>query len=170
MIHIAAMALLALSLNQTPALAQQGKVKFPPRTAKPRPQPQPAPETPAPAPAEPEPPAPEPSQPSPSLPSQPPIPTPSEQPYVAVIRSHSPQIESCYARVRAWNSSIQGEIVVEWDITPSGNVLKASVTSNSTGSLELASCILQEVRTWLFSASDSNYPTHVSYPFRFQSS
>lgn len=162
MIHIAAMALLALSLNQTPNTGR-AKAKFPPRTEKPRPPPpqQPTPETPAPS-------QPDAEAPSPQFPSQPP--PFQEEPYLAVIRSHSPQIESCFARARAWSPAVQGEVVVEWGISPGGNVFGATVASNTTGNSDLASCVLQEVKTWIFRASDSSYPTHVRHPFRFQSS
>ncbi|KFE68935.1 AgmX/PglI C-terminal domain-containing protein [Hyalangium minutum] len=162
MIHVAAMALLALSLNQVPNTGR-AKAKFPPRTEKPRPPPpqQPTPDTPAPS-------QPHDDAPPPQLPSQPP--PFQEEPYLAVIRSHSPQIESCYARARAWSPAVQGEVIVEWDISPGGNVFGATVTSNTTGNSELASCVLQEVKSWIFRASDSSYPTHVRHPFRFQSS
>lgn len=164
MLHVAAMALLALSLNQVPNTGR-AKAKFPPRTEKPQPPPlppqQPTPDTPAPS-------QPSDDAPPPQLPSQP-LPF-QEEPYLAVVRSHSPQIESCFARARAWSPAVQGEVVVEWDISPGGNVFGATVTSNTTGNSDLASCVLQEVKTWIFRASDSSYPTRVRHPFRFQSS
>jgi TonB family protein len=168
MTHVVAMALLALSLNQTPNTGR-AKAKFPPRTEKPRPPPPEEPSQDRPTPAPPEDEAPRPRPPNRDEDSQRHVPH-HEEPYLALIRRNMPQIESCYARARTWSPALHGVVVVEWEISPSGDVFKAEVTGNSTGNTELASCILQAVKTWTFREPNASYPSHVRYPFRFQSS
>ena len=74
------------------------------------------------------------------------------------------------ARARTGSPALQGEVVVEWEISPGGDVFKAEVTGNSTGNTELAGCVLQAVKTWTFREPNVSYPSHVRHPFRFQSS
>jgi TonB family protein len=171
MIHVAAMALLALALNQSPNTARAGgKAKFPTRTEKPKPPPPQEPSQDSPAPTPPEDDEPRPQRP-PVYEDPQSIVLQTRQPgHLAVIRRNMPQIENCYARARSWSPALQGEVVVEWDITPGGDVTKAQVTANSTSSSELADCVLQAVKTWTFREPNEAYPTHVRHPFRFQSS
>jgi TonB family protein len=172
MIHVVATALLALSLNQYPNLPSQAgsKAKAPPRTEKPKPPPpkEPSQDKPMPAPSDDE--APRPHKPDRDEDAQSQVPQYREEPYLAVIRRNMPHVESCFARARAWSPALQGEVVVEWEISPGGTVYKAQVTGNSTGSADLADCILQAVKTWTFREPNATYPTHVRHPFRFQSS
>lgn len=149
MIHVTAMALLALSLTQAPHTGRS-KAKPPPSTEKPQPPP--------------------PQEAPPPEPSRRPDPPSDEESNLAVIRRHMPQIENCYLRVRYGSARPQGEVVVEWELSSFGDVRKAQITSNSTGSAELADCILREVRTWSFPTQSSSTPLRMSHPFRFQSS
>jgi len=172
MTHVLAMALLALSLNQTPnTTARAGaKAKFPPRTEKPRP---PSPDKPSqdrPTPAPPKDEEPRPHSPNPNEDAQSGVPQPREEPYLAVIRRNMPQIDSCYASARTWSPALQGVVIVEWELSPGGDVFKAEVTGNSTGNTELAGCVLQAVKTWTFREPNVSYPKYVRHPFRFQAS
>jgi TonB family protein len=140
MIHVAAMALLALSLTQAPNTGRS-KAKPPPQQEAPPPEP----------PRRQDPPS-------------------DEESNLSVIRRNMPQIENCYSRVRYGSARPQGEVVVEWELSSGGDVRKAQITGNSTGSAELADCILREVKTWIFPSQASSTPTRISHPFRFQSS
>ncbi len=171
MTHVVVVAFLALSLNNTPPNTGMwgGSTKFPPRPTKPKPPPdkppENSPERPPPDEEEPRPGRPDRDDPSAGQPPQ-----YHEAPHLTVIRRNMHQVESCFASARAWSPTLQGEVVVEWDISLTGDVERAEVTSNTTGKPELAGCILQAVKGWKFRDSNMTYPGHVRHPFRFQSS
>jgi TonB family protein len=98
------------------------------------------------------------------------VPQYREEPYLTVIRRNMFQVESCWNSARVWSPALRGEVVVEWDISPTGDVEKAEVTGNTTGKPDLASCILQAVKDWKFRDPNMSYPGHVRHPFRFQPS
>jgi len=172
MIPVMAMALLALSLNQAPTHTGTGgaKVKYPPRTEKPKPPPPEQPSQDKPTPAPPQDDEPRPHRPPRDEDSHSGAPQSREEPYLAVIRQNMFQVESCYGRARTWSPALQGVVTVEWEISANGDVFKAEVTSNSTGNTELADCVLQAVKTWTFREPNASYPRYVRHPFRFQSS
>lgn len=174
MTHVVVMAFLALSLNNNPTSPGMkggaGSGKFSPRPAKPKPPPpdKPSEDRPTPPPAdeeEPRPPRPDRDEPSPGQ-----LPQYQEEPHLTVIRRNMAQIENCFDRARTWSPALQGEVVVEWDISSQGDVEKAVVTSNTTRNEDLAGCILQVVKGWKFKESNASYPFHVRHAFRFQSS
>ncbi|WP_224244609.1 AgmX/PglI C-terminal domain-containing protein [Hyalangium gracile] len=156
MAHPLAMALLALSLSSTPVIPRAtGRAPKPPAPVENPKPPPPAPETPQPQ----RPPRDEPSE-------QHAQNTQREDPAFAVIRQNTSQIESCFARARARSPRIQGEVVVEWDMTLGGYVEKAQATSNTTGDSELASCIVSAVKGWSFPGRDITHPSHLRHAFR----
>jgi hypothetical protein len=171
MIHVV-VALLALSLNNTPTGAgpRSGSIKYPPRTSTPKPPPpdKPSEDRPDPPPRDEE--EPRPTRPDRDEPSPGQLPQSREEPYLTVIRRNMAQVESCFDRARTWSPALQGEVVVEWEISPDGEVGKAEVTGNTTRNADLASCILQAVKGWRFSDPNASYPSHVRHSFRFQSS
>jgi TonB family protein len=169
MIPVVVMAFLALSLNNTPPGIGQGSgsAKFPPRPTKPKPPPpdKPSEERPNPSPQDEE--EPRPGRPDRGdSPAQ--APQYQEEPYLAVIRHNIFQVNSCFDRARTWSPALQGEVVVEWDISASGDVEKAEVTGNTTGKPDLAACILQAVKGWRFNEPNASYPSRVSHAFRLQ--
>lgn len=174
MTHVVAMAFLALSLNNTPTVPGMkggaGSARYTPRPSKPKPPPpdKPSEDRPTPPPAdegESRPPRPERDEPSPT-----PLPQVQEAPYLTVIRRNMFQVESCFDRARTWSPALQGEVVVEWEISAQGDVENAVVASNTTRNEDLAGCILQAVKGWKFREPNASYPSHVRHPFRFQSS
>jgi TonB family protein len=170
MIPVVVMAFLALSLNNTPPGIGQGSgnATFRPRPTKPKPPPpdKPSEERPSPAPQDEEEPRPNRPDRGEPLPAQ--VPQPQEEPHLAVIRRNISQVNSCFDSARAWSSGLQGEVLVEWDITPSGDVEKAEVAGNTTGKTDLANCILQAVKGWRFNETNSTSPSHVRHAFRLQ--
>jgi len=170
MIPVVVMAFLALSLNNTPPGIGQGSgsVKWPPRPTKPKPPPpdKPSEERPNPPPQDEE--EPRPNRPDRDEPSPVQVPQPQEAPHLAVIRRNMSQVNSCFDSARAWSPGLQGEVVVEWEISESGDVRRAEVTGNTTGKTDLANCILQAVKSWRFTETNSTSPTHVRHAFRLQ--
>ncbi|HVG60491.1 MAG TPA: AgmX/PglI C-terminal domain-containing protein [Hyalangium sp.] len=171
MTPVVLIAFLTLSLNNTPpgmGPRGGGSAKFPPRPTKPKPPPpdKPSEERPDPPPHDQE--EPQPSRPDYGTPLPVQAPQYREEPHLAVIRRNLSQVNSCFESARSWSSTIQGEVVVEWEIGEAGDVQKAEVTGNTTGKPDLANCILQAVKGWRFNEPNTTYPTHVRHAFRLQ--
>jgi TonB family protein len=171
MTPVVLMAFLVLSLNNTPPASigmGSGSAKFPPRPTKPKPPPpdKPSEERPSPPPQDQE--EPQPGRPDRGEPLPVQVPQYREEPHLAVIRRNISQVNSCFESARTWSSMLQGEVVVEWEISETGDVEKAEVTGNTTGKPDLANCILQAVKGWRFNEPNTTYPSHVRHAFRLQ--
>ena len=68
-----------------------------------------------------------------------------------VVADERFDLGGCYKEVLASNSDIKGEMSLQMTVAPkSGKVMAAVVRQNMTGSDELESCIVEELKTWKF--------------------
>lgn len=84
-------------------------------------------------------------------------------PVKAAVNRYKGQLKQCYEKELKANPKLKGRVVVEWDIV--GGASSVEITSNSTGSSELAECIKSRVRNWRFEGTEDG---HTSYPMVFQ--
>ncbi len=83
-----------------------------------------------------------------------------------VVMAHTGALRACYEGEAQRNPSLRGGVTVQWQIDPGGGVSTASLAGTTLGNQRVEGCVLRQVKTWRFPASES--PTTVaSYPFKF---
>jgi TonB family protein len=85
---------------------------------------------------------------------------------LAVIQRYAPGIQFCYGNELKLNPSLRGKLVMALVVAASGEVTEARVVLNNTGSPQLATCALAQVRDWRFPAIPSGVTTFQA-PFVF---
>lgn len=97
----------------------------------------------------------------------PPLPVGEEKRAIGdYIHGHSGGIEDCYrARVRE-RPTLQGKLIVHFQIGPNGHVIGA--TADGIADAPLNACVLGEVRKWEFEKPASGGKLRAGYPYVFQ--
>jgi len=85
----------------------------------------------------------------------------------ATIRNHAPEVSACYERARLEKSDLHGKLAVAATLGPSGQVLNVAITSSSTGSARLETCVLGAFRGWAFPAPAGGVNGNIAYTFNF---
>lgn len=85
-----------------------------------------------------------------------------------VIVSNRGRIRACYERALLSQPKLAGRVVTQFEISPKGTVLSASVKSSDAASGTLESCLVDVVRGMEFPAAPTGKGTQVVYPFVFQ--
>jgi outer membrane biosynthesis protein TonB len=101
--------------------------------------------------------------------NEPPPPAPAGEERRAIgdyIRQNSDVIQDCYSRRLQERPTLQGKLVVRFDIGPSGKVIGA--TADGVQDRELIICVVKSVRTWEFNKPASGGKLRVAYPFKFE--
>jgi len=81
----------------------------------------------------------------------------------AVIRAHADQVRFCYERRQRDRPRLQGQVSLQLDILPAGEVKRARVASSTLDDEPLHRCLLDAARRWRFPRSPR--PLVVTYPF-----
>lgn len=103
--------------------------------------------------------SPAPPRPEPAL-----SPRPGDRSWVErVITAHLDEVRRCYERELLHQPVLEGKLVVEWIITPSGLAARVRRRYSTIGSPRLESCILEAIRRWRFPRP--HLPLLVGYPF-----
>jgi hypothetical protein len=82
------------------------------------------------------------------------------------IRQNSDPIQDCYSRRLQERPTLQGKLVVRFDIGPNGKVIGAA--ADGIHDRELIICVVKSVRTWEFAKPASGGKLRVAYPFKFE--
>jgi hypothetical protein len=85
----------------------------------------------------------------------------------AFVRARMGLIKACYENALKRNPSLKGKISIRFTILETGGLADISTAQNSLGSAEVASCIMNTMRTWRTQFRPSG-PVTVEYPFVFQ--
>ena len=85
----------------------------------------------------------------------------------AVVRQHMSEIKDCYEKALSKNPKLEGKIVVQWTIIPSGAVSEVHVKSSSLNSSAVEACSLSKIKNWRFPSPPPKSAAVVSYPFTF---
>ena len=83
-----------------------------------------------------------------------------------MVQQHRNRIRHCYETALRNDDGVAGRVSVKFTIDPSGGVRNAEAAANSTGSEELAQCVVGVVRRMAFPAADGI--TACTYPFLLQ--
>ena len=82
-----------------------------------------------------------------------------------MVSAHRGALQACYEIEAQKDPSLRGGVTVAWTIDTSGSVTSANLASTSIHNARVEGCVLRQVRSWHFPASDgASQPT---YPFSF---
>jgi hypothetical protein len=82
-----------------------------------------------------------------------------------VVKAHRGALQACYEIEAQRDPTLRGGLTVAWTIDPGGAVTSANLASTSLHNARVEGCVLRQVRSWHFPASDgASQPT---YPFSF---
>jgi TonB family protein len=85
-----------------------------------------------------------------------------------VVRQHRREIiKYCYEKELQTTPGLEGRVVVEFTIAPSGEVVAALVDQSTLGNAEVENCMQNKIRHWTFPPVDDVQMAKVSYPFNF---
>lgn len=83
-----------------------------------------------------------------------------------VVVAHQNALRACYELEAQKNPNLKGGLTVAWQIEPSGSTGgSARVVQSSLGSPRVEGCVVRQVASWRFPASDRATP--VTFPFKF---
>jgi TonB family protein len=85
----------------------------------------------------------------------------------AFVRARMGLIKACYENALKRNPSLKGKISIRFTILETGALADITTAQNSLGSAEVASCIMNTMRSWRTQFRPSG-PVTVEYPFVFQ--
>jgi TonB family protein len=85
----------------------------------------------------------------------------------AFVRARMGLIKACYENGLKRNPGLKGKISIRFTILETGALADVSTAQNSLGSAEVATCIMNTMRTWRTQFRPSG-PVTVEYPFVFQ--
>jgi TonB family protein len=83
-----------------------------------------------------------------------------------VINANLNQVKKCYEIGLTEFPAIEGEVITEFFVAPSGKVLSSKLIKSNLDSAAVQQCILQAIKTWKFPKSSQSGKTQVTYPFR----
>jgi TonB family protein len=89
-----------------------------------------------------------------------------QQKLAAFVRARMGLIKACYENALKRNPSLKGKISIRFTILETGGIADIQAAVNSLGSPEVASCIINTMRTWRTQFRPSG-PVTVEYPFVF---
>jgi TonB family protein len=87
---------------------------------------------------------------------------------LAMVKTRTSAIKACYDRALRTNPTAEGRVKVEFTIQPNGTVSGARAVENTTGSDEVATCVVSTVERFRFNPGPSGGSVTFSYPFIFQ--
>lgn len=82
-----------------------------------------------------------------------------------IIRRHINEVKFCYERELTRNPRIEGRVMIQFTIAPTGDVPQSSVQSSTLGSIPVEQCIASAVRRWEFPRPLGGGIVLVTYPF-----
>jgi outer membrane biosynthesis protein TonB len=98
-------------------------------------------------------------------PEPPPPPAGEEKRFIGeYVAAHTDDVRDCYARRLLERPTLQGRLLVRFDIGPSGRVIGA--TAEGLGDSQLVLCVVAAVRRWEFERPRSGGKLRILFPFR----
>jgi hypothetical protein len=88
----------------------------------------------------------------------------------AIIRKRQDAVRLCYERQLNFYPTLSGKIAVQFVIGKRGEVLSANAIEDTMHNASVASCLINEVRSWNFPPPRGGTLVKIEYPFVFESS
>lgn len=84
------------------------------------------------------------------------------------VVKNNPQIQSCYLKHLEKKDAITtGRIQIDWQITPSGDVLSPQVVVSNLDDKDLEKCILEKFQTFKFPPPPTDKPVYSTFNYAF---
>ena len=87
-----------------------------------------------------------------------------------IVRRHLNEVKFCYQEALARRPTLEGRLVTQFTIAPTGRVLAAVVQEPTLQALSVEACVVNAVKRWEFPQPDHGGLAMVSYPFSFSPS
>ena len=87
-----------------------------------------------------------------------------------VVRQHRREIKYCYEKELQKNKSLKGRVVVQFTISPAGDVVAALITKSTLNNTAVEQCMQGKIRRWTFPEPKGGGIVKVNYPFNLSSS
>jgi TonB family protein len=84
-----------------------------------------------------------------------------------IVRRHLNEVKFCYQEALLRQPALEGRLVTQFSIAPSGRVLAAVVQSSTLKAVAVESCVVDAIKRWEFPAPERGGLAMVSYPFTF---
>ncbi len=84
-----------------------------------------------------------------------------------IVRRHLNEVRYCYQQALTRRPTLEGRLVTQFTIAPTGQVLAAVVQSSTLREISVEACVVNAVKRWEFPAPDHGGLAMVSYPFTF---
>ena len=87
----------------------------------------------------------------------------------AEVKGHLNDVKACYVSSLKQKPENEGKIVVDWEVSETGEVTKAVINEAKSTLKDTAVhlCITEKFKTWKFPAAPKGQVVTVSYPFVF---
>jgi hypothetical protein len=82
-----------------------------------------------------------------------------------VVMAHRGALQACYEMEAQKDPTLRGGVTSAWTIDPGGTVTSASLAGTTIHNARVEGCVLRQIRTWHFPASDG--VSQATYPFSF---
>jgi len=86
-----------------------------------------------------------------------------------VIDSHMPAIRHCYNKELRKNAGLSGTVVARFTVGSKGTVTEAEVNRSTLNNKNVETCMIEEIKTWVFPEPNKGVEVVVNYPFKFRS-
>jgi hypothetical protein len=91
----------------------------------------------------------------------------SKEQILKVVQSHAAAIQFCYEKELQRFPHLAGKVVLKWKVDLDGHVQATGVESSSLGNPSAESCMVRQVKNWLF-PKPNGIVCNVSFPFFFK--
>jgi hypothetical protein len=82
-----------------------------------------------------------------------------------IVKSHLPEIHSCYKGVSAKQAKVGGKFTLSWLVNNKGQVENEKVVSADPAAQAIAECALSSLKQWQFPALGGDRTANIEYPF-----
>jgi hypothetical protein len=83
----------------------------------------------------------------------------------STVKSHLPEVRSCYERALKYKPALAGKLVLEWEVLGSGTVNNIVVREPLDPTVD--KCVVDRLAKWKFPQPPNNIVAKVVYPFIF---
>ena len=84
-----------------------------------------------------------------------------------IVRRNLNQVRYCYQEALVRHPALEGRLVTQFTIAPTGRVLAAMVQSSTLKEISVESCVVNAIKRWEFPEPSGGGLAIVSYPFTF---
>jgi TonB family protein len=84
-----------------------------------------------------------------------------------IVRRNINQVRYCYQNALVRRPTLEGRLVTQFTIAPTGRVLAAVVQSSTLKEISVEACVVNAIKRWEFPAPNGGGLAMVSYPFTF---